>query len=111
MNDDVIQAGVLKEFFKFLGSIGTKVNVTPIVAAELMDQVSFRKMSFCSIWFFFIANRNGAWICFVRWLTPGKWQKLDSVFIILTVLTTICSIKENTTRLHFCPVFWQQAFT
>jgi hypothetical protein len=52
MNDDVIQAGVLKEFFKFLGSIGTKVNVTPIVAAELMEQVNFRKMLFCSIWFF-----------------------------------------------------------
>ena len=39
MNDDVIQAGVLKEFFSFLGSKGITVNVTPIIAAELIDQV------------------------------------------------------------------------
>ncbi len=39
MNDDVIQAGILKEFFNFLESKGITVGVTPILAAELMDKV------------------------------------------------------------------------
>ncbi len=45
MNDDVIQAGVLKEFFNYLGSKGITVNLTPIQAAELIDQV-FQKQLF-----------------------------------------------------------------
>jgi hypothetical protein len=39
MNDDVIQAGILKEFFNFLGPKGITVGVAPILAAELMDKV------------------------------------------------------------------------
>jgi hypothetical protein len=96
MSNDVTQAGVLKEFFKFLGSTGTKVNVTPIAAAELMNQVSpppllvssnLRKMLFfgyCLCWLGFlrkvVVNPNGAWICF------GETTKCsDRICGILTV--------------------------
>ena len=39
MNDDVIQAGVLKEFFSFLRSKGITVDFTPIQAAKLIGLV------------------------------------------------------------------------
>ena len=38
MNDDVIQAGVMKEFFKFLESQGTKVNITPLQASDALGK-------------------------------------------------------------------------
>ena len=39
MNDDAVQAGVLKEFFEFLKAQGTKVNITPIDASKIIDAV------------------------------------------------------------------------
>ena len=39
MNDDAVQAGVLKEFFEFLKAQGTKVNITPIEASKIIDEV------------------------------------------------------------------------
>ena len=39
MNDDAVQAGVLKEFFEFLKAQGTKVNITPIDASKIIVEV------------------------------------------------------------------------
>jgi len=46
-NDDIIVAGFLQQFFNFLQNLNVSVTMTPIAAADILNQASFLKLN-CS---------------------------------------------------------------